>query len=98
MTIEERKPSEKALQIAAQCWCDDNTSDRVMDIELAIAFVKRLDNDYAAIAELTERNIKLGKALRVAVEALEKLSGPVNRNDSAIVADKALTKIEEVLK
>jgi hypothetical protein len=97
MTIEERKPSEKALQIAAQCWCDDNTSDRVMDIELAIAFVKRLDNDYAAIAELTERNIKLGKALRVAVEALEAYVSFYDQ-DADTLGRQALTKIEEALR
>ena len=68
---DDKKPSEKALQIAAKCWCDEKTSDRVMDIELAIAFAKRLDNDYAAIAALTERNISLRESLKLAVEALE---------------------------
>ena len=37
-------PSEKALQIAAQCWCDEETKDREMDVALATAFAKRIDN------------------------------------------------------
>ncbi len=51
--------SEKAIQIAAQCWCDEETQMIEMDTRLATAFAKRLDNDYHAIAELTERNIIL---------------------------------------
>ena len=37
-------PSEKALQIAAQCWCDKETQHKEMDVELATAFAKRIDN------------------------------------------------------
>lgn len=51
--------SEKAIHIAAQCWCDEETQTIEMDTRLATAFAKRLDNDYAAIAELTESNVKL---------------------------------------
>lgn len=36
------KPCELALQIAARCWCDDETGDRVMDEKLATAFAKRV--------------------------------------------------------
>jgi hypothetical protein len=66
-------PSDKALQIAAQCWCE---STAVMDIELAVAFAKRLDNDYAAIAELTERNIKLTARAEKAEAALANYEPP----------------------
>lgn len=33
---------EEALQEAAQCWCDDETSGKQMDAALAMAFAKRL--------------------------------------------------------
>jgi hypothetical protein len=33
---------EKARQVAAQAWCDPETSDKVMDAALAEAFAKRL--------------------------------------------------------
>lgn len=38
-----KKPSDLSLQMAARCWCDEETSDRVMDEKLAIAFAKRID-------------------------------------------------------
>lgn len=34
---------DSALQMAARCWCDDETKDRVMDEKLAAAFAKRLE-------------------------------------------------------
>ena len=37
-------PSEHALGIAAQCWCDPATEHIVMDSELAKAFAIRLDD------------------------------------------------------
>ena len=36
-------PSDRALQIAARCWCDDETGKCVMDEALAKAFAKRID-------------------------------------------------------
>lgn len=33
---------DEARQIAAQCWCDDDTKDRVMDPALAEAVAKRI--------------------------------------------------------
>jgi len=102
---DDKKPSEKALQIAAQCWCDDNTSDRVMDIELALAFAKRLDNDYAAIAELTERNISLRESLKLAIKGLrhsiscEVIRELMIRKNKVFICecgmDKTLTKLKE---
>ena len=53
------KPSEKSIHIAAQCWCDEETKDIEMDTRLGMAFAKRLDVNYFAIAELTERNLSL---------------------------------------
>lgn len=40
---EMKGPSDESLEIAAQCWCDPETIGRTMDVELAIAFAKRLD-------------------------------------------------------
>lgn len=36
-------PTTWALQIAARCWCDEETGTRVMDEKLAVAFAMRLD-------------------------------------------------------
>lgn len=33
---------DEARQVAAQCWCDDDTKDRVMDTVLAEAVAKRI--------------------------------------------------------
>jgi hypothetical protein len=44
-----------------------------MDIELAVAFAKRLDNDYYAIAELTESNLKLRSAYAALESRCQKL-------------------------
>jgi cell division protein FtsB len=52
-------PSEKSIHIASQCWCDEETHMIEMDTRLAMAFAKRLDVNYHAIAELTERNVAL---------------------------------------
>ncbi len=38
------KPSDQSLQKAAQCWCDEDTKNTIMDTNLAIAFAKRLDD------------------------------------------------------
>lgn len=34
---------ERSLELAAQCWTDETTKDRVMDVQLAEAFAKRLE-------------------------------------------------------
>jgi len=50
-----------------------------MDTRLATAFAKRLDNDYAAIAELTESNIKFraeNARLRAALEVIASQEQP----------------------
>jgi hypothetical protein len=53
---------EQALQIAAQCWCDPETQDRVMDPALATAFANRLANWMADTAQQM-RNIEYYKGL-----------------------------------
>lgn len=52
-------PSDESLQAAAQCWCDEETKDRVMDVELAKAFAKRLD------LEIERRKIAVEILLRI---------------------------------
>jgi hypothetical protein len=41
-----------SLELAAQCWCDEDTSNIQMDPHLANAFAKRLDTKDKRIAEL----------------------------------------------
>lgn len=48
------KPSEKSLQLAAQCWCDEETKNTVMDVYLATAFAERLDKKDEVIKILKE--------------------------------------------
>ena len=38
----ENKMRQKCNEIAARCWCDPQTENKVMDVELAHAFGKRL--------------------------------------------------------
>lgn len=45
----------KALEIAAQCWCDPRVSDRVMDPELATVFAEKLEATLSSLAAMTER-------------------------------------------
>jgi hypothetical protein len=48
-----------SLELAAQCWCDEDTSNIEMDSHLANAFAKRLDTKDKRIAELErERNAR----------------------------------------
>jgi len=42
-------PSEQAIHIAAQCWCDPRVGDREMDSELATVFAEKLDDYLAAL-------------------------------------------------
>ena len=38
-----KEPSKQSLELSAQCWCDEETENKTMDVELAVAFAKRLD-------------------------------------------------------
>jgi hypothetical protein len=53
------KITEISLELAAQCWCDEDTSSIEMDSHLAIAFAKRLDDKDKQIAELDKTNNQL---------------------------------------
>lgn len=50
------------IELAAQCWCDSKVSDRVMDVELATVFAKKLKQ----VAEM---------AFKAGVELLAQLGG-----------------------
>lgn len=54
------KPSEQSIEIAAQCWCDDRVSDRIMDTELATVFAEKLDElrkEYDEVLQATWKDI-----------------------------------------
>lgn len=61
---------DEAMQIAAQCWCDPETEDRIMDPPLAEAVAKRIAN-WMDTAAQNQRNadyyrgllVKCGKAI-----------------------------------
>lgn len=38
-------PSDNSIRIAACCWCEEETKDRVMDVPLAQAFAQALDKE-----------------------------------------------------
>jgi hypothetical protein len=46
------KITESSLELAAQCWCDEDTSSIEMNSRLAVAFAKRLDAKDKQITEL----------------------------------------------
>ena len=60
-------PSKKSLELAAQCWCDEDTSSKVMDSTLAVAFAKRLDKKEELISAGLERE----EGMLVAIDNLQ---------------------------
>tara|TARA_R110000823_G_C15904311_1_gene497218 strand:+ start:1132 stop:1395 length:264 start_codon:yes stop_codon:yes gene_type:complete len=44
----------KSLELAAQCWCDKETESIEMNVPLAEAFAKRLDEQQLVIDELKD--------------------------------------------
>lgn len=65
--------STEALHLAAQCWCDEETSNIEMDECLAMAFAKRLDRLARQLAE-RDANVKDCQAkLDKAMGALKQL-------------------------
>lgn len=70
---------EEALHIAAQAWCDSETSDRIMDPPLAIAFAKRLAPYLALRAELAQAREEIAAIKRQAEDATEYVLAVDNR-------------------
>lgn len=62
---------EKALEIAAQCWCDPNCSSKTMDTDLALSFANRYEKLLQRIQELEERNEKLRQACKKAYDFVD---------------------------
>lgn len=54
------KPSEYSLQLAAQAWCEPETEQKTMDVELATAFAGIIDGERARlVADLKKPNLGL---------------------------------------
>ena len=59
--------SKQSLELAAQCWCDEETSEIAMIPELAVAFAKRLDDKDNLITAGLERE----EGMLVAIDNLQ---------------------------
>jgi len=60
-----------SVEIAAQCWCDPRTSDRVMDVALAQVFAEKLEALREQLAEAqSSASIRVNKALAIVNEHL----------------------------
>ena len=59
--------SKQSLELAAQCWCDDETKNIVMNTQLAVAFAKRLDKKDSLISDGLERE----EGMAVAIDGLQ---------------------------
>jgi len=57
-------PSEKSLQIAVSCWCDQETENTEMDVALATAFAKRLDEQFLLSNSLMDLKIEIDQECR----------------------------------
>jgi hypothetical protein len=75
-----------SLELAAQCWCDEDTSNIEMDSHLANAFAKRLDTKDKRIAELEQGYEELQVAT---LNAIQVISGGQAKADLRDAYDKA---------
>lgn len=64
-------PQEKAFEIAAQCWCDPNCTNKTMDTDLALSFANRYQKLLQRIQELEEKNEKLMQACKKAYDFVD---------------------------
>ena len=62
------KITESSLELAAQCWCDEDTSSIEMNSRLAIAFAKRLDAKDEHISNLENLLKRIGQDLLMRAE------------------------------
>lgn len=71
-------PREDAIHLAAQCWCDEETSHKEKDSTLAMAFAKRLENlmqeREALKAQLQAKDAVIDAAVK-ALEAIKDYTG-----------------------
>jgi hypothetical protein len=64
-----------AREIAGQCWCDPETKDKVMDVQLAEAFAKRL-------APLMVHHVTVARAIERIREEIHAERGPGTYQDA----------------
>jgi len=86
---------EEALQEAAQCWCDDETSGKQMDAALARAFAKRL-SVWMETAAMMSRNADFFRGL------LDQCASHLGReaytaDDGTVMDDPVRLKIPELV-
>jgi hypothetical protein len=67
-------PISKGIEIAAQCWCDEETSNIEMDHRLARAFAKRIDKYEEEINQLKSALANTTAHLNEQTEILKKLN------------------------
>ena len=86
---------EEARQIAAQCWCDEETQDREMDVVLAEAVAKRI----AAWMETAAQNQRNTDYYRGLLERCGKAIGDraYTQDDGGKTEDVLCAKIPEIV-
>ena len=89
---------DEARQVAAQCWCDDETKDLVMIPRLAEAFARRLDSWMRIAAQHCRNELFYRQLLDHCAANL----GPVRpkvfvQDDGGIAIDPLLLKIPELV-
>jgi len=90
---------EEATALAAQCWCDPETSDREMDSALAMAFAKRLAG-WMQTAAQNQRNTEYYRGLLV--ECGESIGDEAYRCDDGtmsreVLCDKIPACVDDIL-
>ena len=87
---------DEARQLAAQCWCDDETSDRVMDPELAEAVAKRI----AAWMDTAAQHCRNEAYYRDLVIEIGEMLGPdaFISDDGSIQQDVLCAKVPELVR
>ena len=86
---------EEARELAAQCWCDEETKDREMDPVLAEAIAKRIA-DWMETAALYAKNADYYRGL---VERCGKALGKeaYTQDDGGVVEDVLCAKVPELV-
>ena len=86
-----KEPSNQSIEIAAQCWCDKETSMIEMDSRLAMAFAKRLD------AAQAPEMLLLNPLVRILIDELIDVRNSPGRiyPDQIEYLDKALAPFEK---
>jgi len=86
---------EEATELAAQCWCDPETEDRIMDPPLAMAVAKRI----AAWIETAAQNQRNTDYYRGLLERCGKAIGAraYIADDGGVSEDVLCAKIPEII-